>query len=55
MRPASMREFMRLAGDIDLRPTVETFRLERAADALSALANGELHGAAVLTTSRGTS
>jgi len=48
---ADGREFMRLAEDIDLRPAVQTFPLERAEDALSALAKGELHGAAVLTTS----
>jgi propanol-preferring alcohol dehydrogenase len=44
-------EFMRLAADIHLRPSVETYPLARAGDALSALAKGELHGAAVLTSS----
>jgi hypothetical protein len=42
---------MRLAADIDLRPAVQTFPLERAGDAVSALAKGELRGAAVLTNS----
>ncbi|HVY79826.1 MAG TPA: zinc-dependent alcohol dehydrogenase family protein [Steroidobacteraceae bacterium] len=46
---ADGREFMRLAEDIELRPAVETFPLERAAEALSALAQGKLRGAAVLT------
>lgn len=46
---ADGREFMRLAADIDLRPAVETFALDRAVDALKALARGELQGAAVLT------
>jgi propanol-preferring alcohol dehydrogenase len=41
-------EFMRLAGRIHLRPAVETFPLERAADALASLKAGTLRGAAVL-------
>jgi propanol-preferring alcohol dehydrogenase len=45
---ADGRDFMRLAADIDLRPAVQTFALERANDAVHALAKGELQGAAVL-------
>jgi len=45
---ADGRDFMRLAADIDLRPTVKTFALEHANEAVSALAKGELQGAAVL-------
>jgi propanol-preferring alcohol dehydrogenase len=48
---ADGREFMRIAAELDLRPTVETFALEHAGDALDALARGRLHGAAVLTPS----
>ncbi len=43
-------EFMRIAAEIDLHPAVELFALERADDALHALAHGQLRGAAVLTT-----
>ena len=46
---ADGREFMRLAADIELRPAIQTFALERAGDAVNALVHGELHGAAVLT------
>lgn len=46
---ADGREFMRIAAKVDLRPAVELFSLERAADALHSLAHGELHGAAVIT------
>ena len=42
------REFMRVAGEVDLHPAVEMYALERAADALDALAKGRLRGAAVL-------
>lgn len=45
---ADGREFMRIATDVDLRPAVQTFPLERAADAMNALARGALRGAAVL-------
>lgn len=41
-------EFMRIAGEIDLRPAIETFPLESANEALRALASGALRGAAVL-------
>jgi D-arabinose 1-dehydrogenase-like Zn-dependent alcohol dehydrogenase len=41
---------MRIAAEIDLHPAVELFALERADDALHALAHGQLRGAAVLTT-----
>ncbi|HEU4624598.1 MAG TPA: zinc-dependent alcohol dehydrogenase family protein [Steroidobacteraceae bacterium] len=47
---ADGREFMRLAADIDLRPVIQLFPLVQAAEATSALAHGELRGAAVLTT-----
>ena len=42
------REFMRIAGEIELRPAVQPFGLERASEALQALADGRLRGAAVL-------
>jgi propanol-preferring alcohol dehydrogenase len=42
------REFMRIAAEIDLRPVVEPYPLERAPEALHALAHGKLQGAAVL-------
>jgi propanol-preferring alcohol dehydrogenase len=44
-------EFMRLAAEIDLRPTVQTYALEDANRALAALRAGELRGAAVLVNS----
>jgi propanol-preferring alcohol dehydrogenase len=40
--------FMRLAGEIDLKPVVETVPLAAANDALARLRSGELEGAAVL-------
>lgn len=43
------REFMRLAGEIELHPAVQPFPLEQASQALQALAEGKLRGAAVLT------
>jgi propanol-preferring alcohol dehydrogenase len=46
---ADGREFMRLAADIDLRPAIQLFPLAQAAEAVSALAHGNLRGAAVLT------
>jgi propanol-preferring alcohol dehydrogenase len=46
---ADGREFMRLAADVDLRPAIQTFPLVQAAEAVSALAHGNLRGAAVLT------
>jgi propanol-preferring alcohol dehydrogenase len=46
------REFMRIAGELELRPAVETFPLERAQDALDALAQARLRGAAVLEVQR---
>jgi propanol-preferring alcohol dehydrogenase len=44
-------EFMRLAGEIDLRPSVQTFALQDANRALAALRDGRLRGAAVLVDS----
>lgn len=41
-------EFMRIAADVDLRPAIETFPLERANEALNRLRHGRLKGAAVL-------
>ena len=41
-------EFMRRAGEIDLKPVVEPFALAQAPEALSRLRDGRLHGAAVL-------
>jgi propanol-preferring alcohol dehydrogenase len=41
-------EFMRLAGAMDLRPTVQIFALQEANAALAALREGRLRGAAVL-------
>jgi propanol-preferring alcohol dehydrogenase len=46
---ADGRAFMQVADDIDLRPSVETFPLGQANEALSRLRAGSLHGAAVLT------
>jgi propanol-preferring alcohol dehydrogenase len=46
---ADGREFMRVAGEIDLRPVVQEFALEHANEALAALRAGKVHGAAVLT------
>jgi propanol-preferring alcohol dehydrogenase len=43
------REFMRVAGEVELHPNVELFPLERANEALERLRRGELSGAAVLT------
>jgi propanol-preferring alcohol dehydrogenase len=45
------RDFMRLAADIDLHPTVEVFALEEANEALARLRGGRLQGAAVLAPS----
>jgi len=42
------REFMKIAGEIDLRPRVQLFPLGQAAQALAALEQGRLQGAAVL-------
>lgn len=47
------REFMRLAGEIDLRPAVRCYSLEQAGEALHALSHGELQGAAVITPEHG--
>ena len=47
---ADAREFMRIAGEVELHPNVELFPLERANEALERLRRGELSGAAVLTT-----
>ena len=46
---ADAREFMRVAGEVELHPNVELFPLERANEALERLRRGELSGAAVLT------
>jgi propanol-preferring alcohol dehydrogenase len=45
---ADGRAFMRVAADIDLRPSVETFPLQQANEALTRLRTGNLQGAAVL-------
>ena len=45
---ADGRDFMRLAADLDLRPSVEAFALEEANEALARLRSGRLQGAAVL-------
>jgi propanol-preferring alcohol dehydrogenase len=45
---ADGRAFMRIAADIDLRPSVETFPLDGANEALARLRAGSLRGAAVL-------
>jgi len=42
-------EFMRIAAEIDLKPAVEMWPLERANEALQCLHAGKLNGAAVLT------
>jgi propanol-preferring alcohol dehydrogenase len=44
-------QFMRIAADVDFRPAIQTYPLERAGEALNALARGELRGAAVITNS----
>ena len=41
-------EFMKVAEEVDLRPVVREFPLERANDALASLRAGDVHGAAVL-------
>lgn len=46
---ADGRAFMQVADDIDLRPSVETFPLGQANEALTRLREGNLQGAAVLT------
>lgn len=46
---ADGRAFMQVADSIDLRPSVETFPLGQANDALARLRAGRLQGAAVLT------
>lgn len=46
---ADGRAFMQVADDIDLRPSVETFPLAQANEALARLREGSLQGAAVLT------
>jgi len=46
---ADGRAFMQVADDIDLRPSVETFPLGQANEALARLRSGSLQGAAVLT------
>ena len=40
--------FMRLAGEVELKPVVEPFAMADASEALSRLKHGRLHGAAVL-------
>jgi len=45
---ADARDFLQLASEIRLRPTVTTFRLEHANEALLALKNDAIDGAAVL-------
>jgi propanol-preferring alcohol dehydrogenase len=42
-------DFMRVAGEIALRPVIQPFALEEANEALAALRSGQVHGAAVLT------
>jgi propanol-preferring alcohol dehydrogenase len=46
---ADGQQFMRIASDIDLAPTVQPFDFERANEALCALRAGHVHGAAILT------
>ena len=46
---ADGRAFMRVADDIDLHPSIETFSLAQANEALTRLRSGQLQGAAVLT------
>ena len=46
------REFMKLAGQIDLRPSIQTFALQDANQALDQLRRGVLQGAAVLIPGR---
>ena len=45
---ADARDFLQLAGEIGLRPKITQFRLEQANEALLALKNDEIDGAAVL-------
>jgi alcohol dehydrogenase, propanol-preferring len=42
------RDFLQIAADIDLRPKVTTFPLEQANDALAAVKNDAIDGAAVI-------
>jgi propanol-preferring alcohol dehydrogenase len=46
------RDFMRLAADVELQPSVEVFALEQANEALARLRSGKLQGAAVLAPSQ---
>ena len=43
-----IREFLRVAAEIPLRPTVRTYPLERANEALGNLREGHIRGANVL-------
>ena len=43
-----IREFLQLAADLDIRPKVQTYRLEEANKALVELKQGKIHGAKVI-------
>jgi alcohol dehydrogenase, propanol-preferring len=47
----SGRDFMRLAADVELHPSVEVYSLGQANEALARLRSGQLQGAAVLAPS----
>jgi propanol-preferring alcohol dehydrogenase len=46
---ADAHEFMRVAGEVELQPSIELYPLAGANEALERLRRGELRGAAVLT------
>jgi propanol-preferring alcohol dehydrogenase len=48
MTRADARDFLRVARAIGLRPSVTTFPLDRASDALYAIEHGTIDGAAVI-------
>jgi propanol-preferring alcohol dehydrogenase len=49
MTRADARDFLQVAAEIDLRPRVTAFPLEQANEALQALKNDSIDGAAVIT------
>jgi propanol-preferring alcohol dehydrogenase len=48
MTRADARDFLQIASEIDLRPKVTAFPLEQANEALQALKNDSIDGAAVI-------
>jgi len=48
MTRADARDFLRIAGEIGMQPSVTTFKLDQANQALAAVKNDSVDGAAVL-------